>query len=928
MRLRRRLSTWRFRLRSVLRRARVEQELDDEIRDHIERRVAADVARGVAPDQARQAALRAFGGIEQAKEACRDARRVNVIEHTVQDLRFASRHFARAPVVTATMIGIFALGIGFSTALLLFIQSFVSGPVPGISRQESLVRIRGIDRTRPGRAIGREFSYPEYREYAAQRALFSAVAAWTSYDMVFDVEPGQANPQSGAATYVTGGYFQVLGLRPVLGAGLPIEANDADPAPPLVGVISHALWERHLDRSPDVIGRTMKVNGVIITIAGVAPRRFAGARTGGSQMRVWMPLGTRPLVQRTTSTLSSYDDARFGLAARLQPGVRAEQTRAIVETIAARTAQQMTTGSTGLVASTDVVPMIASNYFPPSSDNAEGSAGRFLSVLFPVLILLITCTNVSALLAGLGVARRREIAVRLALGAGRRRVVRQLVTETVMLAMAAGALGLLVIWLLLRVFEANIPDLSIAIDWRGLAFTFSLALVAGVLFGLSPALHATRLGLLEALKDSAGVVVARRLRLQSALVVAQIAFTQPALLGMGSVLLEMRSDLRELPAQPHADRILEVRFNVNPRYGSLDDHREHTLVRLQERLAAVPGVEGVVRQEIVDSFDVEVHPADTVAGLEPAPPQQVRAIAAPAGYFPLMGISFVRGRDFDAAERSPARGRPAGIPERGERSGIDTGAIVIGSGLARRLWGGADAIGRRLVSVGRNLRGVRTFTIVGVVDDATTDARDHGGRHPELPGSRRDGARIFMPWVHTTGHLLVRTRGAAEHLLPAIRAAAVDEAPELPIVSARTIAAVEASERRSVFAAIYAAGGTGALALLLSAIGLYAVVAFAVGQRVREIGIRTALGAGSRQVVRLFVRRGLSLCLFGLVIGLLLGIAGVRVISAVQGSEPPTGILGLSVLVAVFVIGVALVASWIPARSAARIDPLAALRVE
>ena len=335
--------------------------------------------------------------------------------------------------------------------------------------------------------------------------------------------------------------------------------------------------------------------------------------------------------------------------------------------------------------------------------------------MFPVLVLLITCTNVSALLAGLGVARRREIAVRLALGAGRRRIVRQLVTETVMLAMAAGALGLFVIWLLLRLFDASIPDLAIEIDWRSIAFTFGLALVAGVLFGFSPALHATRLALQEALKDSAGVVVARRLRLQSWLVVAQIAFTQPALLAMGALLLEMRSDLRELPAQPYADRLLELRFNVNPRYGPLDDDREQTLVRLQERLAAVPGVEGVVRQENDDSFDVEVHPADTVAGLELASPQQVRGIAAPAGYFPLMGISFVRGRDFDAAERSPARGR---------RAGIDEGAIVIGSGLARRLWGGADAIGRRLVSVGRNLRGIRTFTIVGVVDDATTGARD------------------------------------------------------------------------------------------------------------------------------------------------------------------------------------------------------------
>ena len=192
MRPRRLLSTLRLRLRSVLRRARVEQELDDEIRDHIDRRVAEDIARGVAPEQARQAALAAFGGIEQSKEACREVRGVTMIEHTVQDLRFAARRFARAPIATATMIGIFALGIGFSTALFLFVQSFVNGPVPGIPRDESLVRIRGIDRSRPGRAIGREFSYPEYREYAAQRTLFSGVAAWTSSDIVFDAGTREA----------------------------------------------------------------------------------------------------------------------------------------------------------------------------------------------------------------------------------------------------------------------------------------------------------------------------------------------------------------------------------------------------------------------------------------------------------------------------------------------------------------------------------------------------------------------------------------------------------------------------------------------------------------------------------------------------------------------------------------------------------------
>ena len=899
MRLRRLLVSLRLRLRALFRRARVEQELDEEIRDHINRNVAANVARGVSYPQARQAALRTFGGIELSKEACRDVRRVTVIEHTVQDVRFAVRHFARAPIATATMIAIFALGIGFSTSLYLFVRAFVSGPVPGVPRQESLVRIRGIDRTRPGRAIGREFSYPEYREYAAQQSLFSDVAAWTSSDVILDVGTREPNLQSGAATYVTATYFQVLGLRPSVGVGLPTVGDDSDPSLPPVAVISHVLWERHFEGSPDVIGRAMKVNGVTVTIVGVAPRRFAGARTGGSHMRVWLPLSTRPAVQRTTSTLASYDDARLGLVALLRPGVRTEQTGPTVEAIAARAAQQ-TTLSTRVVASADVVPLDGGNYFPPSGAIEESSTGPIIALMFPVLTLLITCTNVSALLAGLGVARRREIAVRLALGAGRRRIVRQLVTETVMLAMAAGALGLFVIWLLLRLFDANIPDLAIEIDWRAVALTFSLALAAGALFGLSPALHATRLAVQEALKDSAGIGVVRRLRLQSWLVVAQIAFTQPALLSMGALLLEMRSNLRQLQAHPYADRLLEVRFNVNPRYGALDDEREQTLGRLQERLAAVPGVEGVVRQENNDSFDVEVHPADVAPGLERESPQGVRGIAAPAGYFPLMGLSFVRGRDFNAAERGEA------------------GAVVIGSGLARELWGGADAVGRRLVSAGPNLRGIRTFTIVGVVDDARVGAQD-GENGP---------VALFLPGVHTTGHLLIRTHGPAEQLLPAIRVAAADEAPALPIIAARTLAAIEASERRSVLTTISAAGGIGALALLLSAIGLYALVTFAVGQRVREIGIRTALGAGSRQVVRLFVRRGLGLCLSGLVIGLGLGIAAGRVISAMEGNGPPAGILGLSMLVAVFVIGVALLATWIPARRAARIDPLEALRAE
>lgn len=896
--MRRLFSRWRFRLRSLVRPARAEHDLDDELLDHIERRVADAVARGEQPAEARREALRAFGGVEQAKEQCRDVRHLSFLEQANQDIRFALRHLVRIPVTAATIVGIFALGIGFSTSLRVFVQSVTAGSLPGVPKDESLVRIRGIDRTQSARATGREVSYPEYRDYATQDTAFRDVAAWTSSDVVFDIGLRAPDLHSGAATYVTGTYFQTLGLQPALGVGLPVHVDDADPDPPLVAVISYALWDRHFDRSTDVIGREMKVNGVSVTIVGVAPRRFAGARTGGSQMRVWLPLATRPLVQHTPSTLASYADARFGLVARLQPRVQPTQADPVVRAVAARAAREGSTEQLARNFAADVVPLLANNYFPPPGiEEEERSAGSVFALMVPVLVLLITCTNVSALLAGLGVKRRREIAVRLALGASRYRIVRQLLTETIILGMAAGALALFTIWVLLRLFDANIPDLTIEIDARSILFTAGLALLASVLFGLSPALHATRLAMQGALKDSAGTVAGRSLRLQSWLVIAQIAFTQPALMAMGAVLLEMRSNLGEVSAQPLGDRLVEVRFNVNPRYGAVDENRERTLVRIRDRLAMIPGVDGALPQEHVDSFDVDVHPDDAAAGVVRGRPHQVRGIAAPAGYFPMMQLAFERGRDFDPGERD------------------QLGPVVIGSRLAREVWGGENPVGRRLVAVGRNLRDIATFTVVGVVDDATS-------------GGRSDEGRVYMPAVHTTGYLLVRTRPPADRLLQEIRAAAADEAPTLPIVSAQTISSIEASARRSLVSAMSGATAVGLIALGLSAVGLYAVVAFAVSQRVREIGIRTALGAETRQVVGLFLRRGLSLALVGMACGLALGIVGVRLISAADGNPPPSGMFLLSGMVAVSVAVVALLATWIPARKAARVDPLEALRIE
>jgi predicted permease len=893
-----RLRLW---LRAVLYGRRLDREMREEVSAHLARSTDDWVSRGLTTGEARAAARREFGHVESIHEAGRDARGVRGIESLAADLLYGFRHLRRTPVTTSTMVVVMALGLGFNSFVFVVIHSFVTSLPAGMTPQDRLVRIRGIDHgSFRGRAIGREFSYPEYRQYESQTRLFSETAAWASSDAVLDVGTREENLQSGAATYVTSRYFQVLGLSPIAGAGLPTDLRDDDPAPPLVAVISDALWARYYDRSTDAIGRTMKVNDVPVTIVGVAPRRFAGARTGGSHIRVWLPLATRPQLQRADPILTNDDAAIFGVIGRLAPGVRVEDTAPTVSAIA-RQATQLTTRPISFeVWSTDVVPLLADNYFPPSGEESAGF-GPYVALMIPLLVLVITCTNVSALLAGRAVARTREVAVRIALGASRGRVVRQLVTESVLAAVAAGLLGLGVIWLLIRVFDVTIPDMDIhfGLDWRGVLFTFVLAMVTGVVFGLAPALQATRVAVAETIKDAGGVVVTTRSRLQAGLVVAQIAFTQPALLAMGTLLLEVTSDYLRRPTSAQADRVVDARFNTNPRYGTLDDTREAALARVQATLAGVPGVVSVVPQALYDDyFHASVHPDDQRPDADSGE-FELSARRVPAEYFGVLDIPIVRGRNFSAQDSRAS------------------GAIIIGADVARRLWGDADPIGRRLEA--RSDRGVSSvLTVVGVVHETVAGASGAGREH-----------RIYVPYSRgITSHFLIRTHGPAQPLIPAIRAAANRAAPEQPLIRVQTLAQIEAADRTTVRRAMAGIGGSGLVALFLSAIGLYAVVTFAVGQRVREIGIRTALGAGRTQVVNLFLFRGLRLTLGALVLGLTISLIVVKLLAVSRGDTVDPATPWLAAIVAVIVIAVALVASWIPARRAAMVDPLQALRTD
>ena len=888
-----RLRLW---LRSVFFRQRLDREMQDEMERHIAQSTQRLMTRGLSEAEARRQARREFGHVDSLQEQARDARGSRWIESAIADLKFGLRHFSKTPLSTTTMIVLLALGIGINTGLFSVLQAFRTLPPAGISRNDRLVRIRGSMSAGETRRIdNRDLSYPELQQYAQQTQLFSEVAGAITEEVILSVRSGETNLNA-LASYVTQNFFRVLSVQPVLGAGLP--ALTPDDASPPVAIISHSIWDQQFGRAPDVIGKTITVNDVTTTIVGVAPPAFIGPWPWGSRDRLWLPLNARaPLERSSASALAHYDSALFAAIALLRPGLRKDDALPTVQTLAGRAAEQTARRRATTVYSADLVPLLANNHRIESqrTRNERLLAFGILSAI-GLFALLITCTNVSTLLVGLAVARRREIAVRLSLGAPRRRIVRQLITESIVLSGVAGGLAIAILWLFYRAFGARFPDLQLVIDWTVVGFTFGFAALTGIVFGTSPALHATRLAVSDVLKNSAASVAAARSRLQSGLVVAQIACTQPLLVGLGTMILAVAGDLSGSGSRSLNDRTISAEFNTWA--GDFEEHREN-LRRLQERVAALPAVVGVVQQSGGYSiYEVTIHPADRVAGIDYEDRFRVRTQAAPPGYFKLFDTPIIRGRDFTAADAQT--GNP----------------IVIGVETSNKLFGPADPIGRRLPDADNPIGDSTAFVVVGVVDDSKGPLR-------HVTGS----VRVYIPQVRMARSLLVRTRGPVEDVIPTIRSLANAEAPNMPLTSARTLAAIEASNRTLQMQASSAAAGGGLLALFLSAIGLYAIVSFAVGQRTREIGIRTALGANRSEVIGLFFYRGLRLSVIGLAIGLPLSIIALRIISRMEGIVSVSTPL-LATLIATFVTGISAFATWIPARRAAGIDPLNALRAE
>lgn len=888
-------------LRSFVLRGRLEREMREEMAEHLDRATERLVERGLSEEAARRQAAREFGNVVWLQEEARHARGTMWLDALVADMRFAVRHSLRRPAVTMTMFVVLVAGMTLSTLLFAYVHSYAESPPAGMRVEEDLVRIRGSQSAGVhGRGV-RTFTEEEFGEYRELGGAFASVAGWTDAMVLLDADAGRRGIGA-RVTFVTENYFPVLGVRTVHGTELPRDVA-SDPALASTAVLGYSTWEVLFGADPDVIGTTLRVNEVPVTIVGVAPPRFMGA-TGTSQYQVWLPLEARRLVLPDAP-------AEYRAAGRLRAGVSAREASAAAEVVAARMAEG-DPALEDLAVSTEVVPLLSA-----SGDPMYERDVRLMSVvigLLALLILLITCTNVSGLQMGLATARRQEVAVRLSLGAPRGRIIRQLLTESALLATAAGALAVAMVSLVLRAATRLIPGLpvEIGITWPATVFTFGVALAAGVGFGLSPALHATRLGVASAMRDSAGTIAGTRSRLQRGLVVAQIAFTQPMIVLLAAVLVLVLGEFRPLSPTALAERVAALTVSPAALITGSDAaaaearaQARAALPRVLERVRSTAGVEAaVMRWTSVDVLGAwRAHPADRVRA-DDRDPVALTAQTVDPGHFELLGIPVVRGRTFAPVAASPGTSR-------------SETPVIIDTDLARRLWAGSDAVGRRLEPAADTMGEGRTFVVVGVVEDPLAAERRPGDPH-----------RIYVapqdPQGSTT--LFVRTTGPAEPRLSALREAAREAAPGL-IIGTRTLATIEDEQRRTFRLVTSALTAAGAIALLLSAIGLYAVIAFSVNQRSGEIAVRMAFGARARQIVQRFVGDGLRLSAIGLAFGLPVSLLGLRLLATVPGI-PHVPLPPVTVIAALGVLLVAGAAAWIPARRAASVDPSATLRRE
>jgi predicted permease len=916
---------WIRRLGATFRHSNATDAFDEEARFHVEQRIEAHIRDGLSSEEARREAHRQFGSVTRARERTLEADTLPWLADATQDLRYAARQLRRNPGFALTVVLTLAIGIGANTALFSVVNTLLLEPMPVQSPRELVLfnwlegrrsmrtgmdGVRTTDET-TGRSTSTSFSYPTFRRLQEANRTLTELFGFYPLQQLNVIIDGSADVSSGQ--YVSGNYFRALAVGAALGRTL---ADDDDkPGAPPVATITHDYWTRHLDRDPDVVGKAVLINKVAFTVVGVTPEGFAGTLDVTQSPDFTLPFAVEPLLASEGSDLVRPAFLWVHMIGRLRPGASREQAVASLTPVMQQAMleewhQTLTAGARPTSDdATRTLDDASTLRAEPGGQGLMDSRRRYAEPLFvlmscAVLVLFIACVNIANLLLSQGAARQKEIATRLALGAGRGRLVRQLCSESLLIALLGATVGfvlagwganLLAVW---RPWGGS-TVLEGGLDWRVFSFCGAMALCTGVLFGLAPALRASRTPLVQATRHTTGPAAAPFARV---LVVVQVALSLVLLVAAGLFAGTLRN-LHAVDKGFNADSLLI--FRVQPQLNGYAPTEIAALyMRMIERIEAIPGVRGATLSR---------HPllalsrrADsvTIEGVATAADASAEVNVVAPSFFDTMEIPLLLGRQFDERDHADA-----------------TTVAVVNQRFAAVHLAGANPIGHRLW-FGDAASGT-PIEIVGMTRDA---------KYTDLRSAIRPTVYVpFQQDVPGQATVAVRSVGEATALAPAVRGAVREIDATLPLFDVRSQAVqVEQSLARETMFARFSTL-LGLIALTLAAIGLYGTMAYAVVQRTAEIGLRVALGASRTTVVDMVVRQALVLAAIGISMGVPLTLGAARLADAVldqvlfglERYDP----LVMSGAAAVLTL-VTVVAALAPARTAAGIDPLVALRHE
>jgi predicted permease len=925
------------RLLGLFLKRKLDQELEDEIRAHLDMQIEDNLRQGMSPDEARYHALRKFGGVEQVKESYRDRRSLSVVDSTLQDLRYALRMLRRSPGFAIVAVLLLALGVGANTAIFSLIDAVLLKWLP-VKHPEQLALLRHAD----SRATVTPFAYHTYKQFRDQNQVFSGLLAYHPLRLTVSVN-GQPEPAV-AGQLVSGNYYAVLGVQAALGRTI-VPSDDRAPGESPVCVISYNYWQRRFASDTAIVGKTIHLGGAPFTIIGVTPPEFFGLEVGNS-LDISVPL---MMQQQVMPGIESFaDSGRYALTVmgRLRPEVTMPQAHAglsvLYQQMVAEYASQG--GKRSRESWLEEKLILESGSRGLSELRREFSRPLLVLMIVVAMVLLVACANVAGLLLARAVARRKEIAIRLALGGGRLRLVRQLLTESVLLGGLGGLLGLLfAAWgtrlLLPLLSQGEIPaQLNLRPDARVLGFTVAVSVLTGMVFGLAPAFWATRVDLNSALKNDASVLApgagsrGAHLSFGKLFVVSQVALSLLLLIGAGLFVRSLQK-LQQVDAGFARENVLVLKLEP---VGS-DRKQPWLAARYDELLRQVEVIPGVQvaslvgyspmsrREWLVMGENPEDNYRISIPGYTPQPGEKltIPSMQVYPDSFAALGIPLLAGRDFGP------RDTQVWIPSIHCPKSSATQVGIINESMARRFYGNESPIGRRFVlplpygrcGDGSVNAGPAEIEIIGVVKDV---------KYTSLRQERRE--MFYLPFHQALGGrgqmtLVVRTAGDSTSVAAAVRRVARALDPRMPMFEVETLATQVAASLREERLLATLSSGFSLLALLLSCLGLYGILSYAVAQRTREIGIRMALGAARRDLLWLVLRDALRLVSFGVALGIPAALAAARLLASqlfgISAADPVA--IGLATLALLVVVAVA---GYLPARRATRVDPLVALRDE